>query len=61
MEMSTTVNPSNEGRSPPGTGVDRFERFRHVSTRSGEALIYDVDVENAWIQSDTFQQPDDYY
>lgn len=50
--MSAT--PSNPADGNPTVGIDarEYDRYADLTTANGEVILYDIDVETAWIQSD---------
>lgn len=51
---------SREGGVPTlGSDAAPLERFSDVEADGNERIIYDVDVENAWIQSDVYYAGED--
>jgi len=50
--MSAT--PSSPTDHNPTVGVDAqdYDRYADLTTADGEVIVYDLDVETAWIQSD---------
>lgn len=46
-----------EASSPGGAAVP-CSRYRDVTTHEGELIVYDVDVEDAWIQADRYDSLD---
>lgn len=50
--MSTNESPSERTRSAHGPAGPTRSQYRAVDTNGGETLLYDVDRQEAWIQSD---------
>ncbi|MBX0325535.1 hypothetical protein EGH21_21145 [Halomicroarcula sp. F13] len=49
--MSTKTSDSTDRLPTAGPDTGTFDRYKAVITDDGEFLIYDVESEDAWIQS----------
>lgn len=50
--MPTSSDDARERLQTTGPNQDEYEQYRTITTASDETVIYDADVEDAWIQSD---------
>ncbi len=52
MRTMSTEQNNPDGRFPTtGPGTKEFERYQHTQTDENDGLIYDLEKENAWIES----------
>lgn len=53
MPATTRDNPDDERFTTIGPDARAYERYAQVDLDEDTMLVYDVDVETAWISSDT--------
>jgi len=49
--MSTSTSHSDDRLPTAGPASGCYERYRCEDTTDGETLIYDIEIEDAWVQS----------
>lgn len=52
MTEKTGGGPDDDEPEPPATDEPDYARYGEVKLGNGQLLMYDVDVREAWIQSD---------
>ncbi|MFT4889688.1 MAG: hypothetical protein ACI9YT_000599 [Halobacteriales archaeon] len=50
--MSATSSNPADGNPTVGIDAREYDRYADLTTASGDVILYDRDVETAWIQSD---------
>lgn len=58
--MSPETRDSDERLPTTGPDIERYDRYRLVTTGTDEAIIYDTQCEDAWIQSAFLVSLDDW-
>lgn len=53
MPATTRDNPDGEAFTTLGPDARAYERYAQVELDEDTLLVYDIEVENAWISSDT--------
>ncbi|MBX0294562.1 hypothetical protein [Haloarcula nitratireducens] len=48
--MSTNTSETEDRYATTGPNTESFDRYQHVTTGE-DSLIYDIEIEDAWIQS----------
>lgn len=52
MTENTRAGPDDVGAERPATDEPDYARYGDVKLGNGQLLMYDIDIPEAWIQSD---------